>query len=97
MVTIATTVRIPRNLHERYDQLAQVTGRTRNYLMAAALDLYAAREGWQIEQTHAALAKLENGTLETVDLEDMIAEDLSTGELAQEDLDEAYRRYGLSS
>lgn len=97
MPTIATTIRISDDLQERYDRLAQATGRTRNYLMAEALEKYAAREGWQIEQTRAMLAELEAGRLETVDLDDLIAEDLATGEITQDDLDEAYARYGVNS
>ncbi len=97
MPTVATTIRITDNLQERYDQLAQATGRTRNYLMAEALERYAAREGWQIEQTRASLAALEAGALETTDLDDLIAEDLASGEITQEDLDEAYTRYGVPS
>ncbi len=97
MPTVATTIRITDSLQERYDQLAQATGRTRNYLMAEALERYAAREGWQIEQTRASLAALEAGVLETTDLDDLIAEDLASGEITQEDLDEAYTRYGVSS
>lgn len=96
MPAIATTIRIPDTLQQRYDQLAQATGRTRNYLMTAALEQYAAREGWQIEQTRAALARLEAGMLETIDLDDVIAEDLAAGEITQEDLDEAYARYGAA-
>ena len=97
MSTVATTIRIPASLQERYDQLAKATGRTRNYLMAEALERYVAREGWQIEQTRATLAALEAGTLETIDLDDLIAEDLAAGETTQEDLDEAYARYGVTS
>ena len=97
MPTIATTIRIPDSLQKRYDQLAQATGRTRNYLMSEALERYVIREGWQIEQTRATLAKLEAGSLETIDLDDLISEDLAAGEITQEDLDEAYRRYGVTS
>ena len=95
MSTVATTIRIPASLQERYDQLARATGRTRNYLMAEALERYAAREGWQIEQTRATVAALEAGTLETIDLDDLIAEDLAAGEITQEDLDEACARYAV--
>jgi predicted transcriptional regulator len=97
MSTVATTIRIPASLQERYDQFARATGHTRNYLMAEALERYAAREGWQIEQTRATLAALEVGTPETIDLDDLIAEDLAAGEITQEDLDEAYARYGVTS
>ena len=96
MPAIATTIRIPDSLQKRYDQLAQATGRTRNYLMTEALEQYAAREGWQIEQTRATLAKLEAGILETIDLDDLIAADLAAGEITREDLDEAYARYGVT-
>ena len=97
MSTVATTIRIPASLQERYDQLARATGRTRNDLIIEALERYAAREGWEIEQTRATLAALEAGTLETIDLDDLIAEDLAAGEITQEDLDEAYARYGVTS
>jgi predicted transcriptional regulator len=97
MSTVATTIRIPASLRERYDQLARATGRTCNCLMAEALEHYAAREGRQIEQMRATLAALEVGTLETIDLDNLIAEDLAAGEITQEDLDEAYARYGVTS
>ena len=97
MSTVATTIPIPASLWERYDQLARVTGRTRQDLMAEALERFAAREGWQIEQTRARLAALEAGTLETIDLDDLIAEDLAAGEITREDLDEVYARYGVNS
>ena len=84
--TVATTIRIPAGLQERYDHLARATGGARNYLMAEALERYAAREGWQIIQTRATLAALEAGTLETIDLDDLIAEDLAAGEITQEDV-----------
>jgi hypothetical protein len=57
--------------------------------MIEALERYAAREGRQIEQTCAMFAALEAGTLETIDLDDLIAEDLAAGEITQENLDEA--------
>jgi hypothetical protein len=63
--------------------------------MIEALEHYAAREGWQIEQTRATVAALEAGTLETIDLDDLIAEDLAAGEIMQEDLDEACARYAV--
>ena len=55
MAAVATTIRIPARLQERYDQLAKAAGRTRNDLMAEALERYVAREGWQIEQACATL------------------------------------------
>src|SRR4051794_36042446 len=58
MSTVATTIRIPASLLERYDQLARATRRTRNYLMVDALERCVAHEGWQIEQTRATLAAL---------------------------------------
>ena len=58
-------------------------------------------KGWQIEQTRASLAALEAGALETTDLDDLIADDVASGEITQEnlqeDLDEAYTRYGVPS
>ena len=97
MATIATTIRIPQDLQDRYDHLAQATGHTPEHLMAEALERYAAREGWQIEQTRASLTALEAGALETTDLDDLIAEDVASGEITREDLDEAYTRYGVPS
>jgi predicted transcriptional regulator len=97
MSSVAMTIRIPASLQERYDQLARATGRTRKDLMIEALERYAAREGWEIEQTRATLAALEAGTLETIDLDDLIAEHLATGKITQEELDEACARYGVTS
>jgi predicted transcriptional regulator len=97
MSTVATTIHMPADLQERYDQLARATGRTRNDLMIEALKRYAAREAWEIAQTRATLAALEAGTPGAIDLDDLIAEDLAVGEITQEDLDEAYARYGVTS
>lgn len=95
MSSITMTVHIPRHLQEWYDQLAQTTGQTRDHLVAEALERYATQEEWQRVQTRAALARLEEGTLETIDLDDLIVADLASGEITQEDLKEAYARYGV--
>jgi predicted transcriptional regulator len=97
MTTVATTVRIPDTLQKRYDELSQATGRSRNYLMAEALARYVTHKGWLIEQTRASLTRLEAGTLETVDLDYLIAEDLAAGVINSDDLREAEIRYGVSS
>jgi predicted RNA-binding protein associated with RNAse of E/G family len=66
-------------------------------VMIQAPERYAACEGRQIEQTCATLAALEAGALETIDLDDLMAEDLAAGEITQEDLEEAYARCGVIS
>ena len=93
MATVATTVRIPDHLEERYNRLAKVTGRTRNYLMTAALEGYIAREEWQLGETQATLAKLEAGALPLIPAEELMARYLAEGRVTQEGLDEANRRY----
>jgi predicted transcriptional regulator len=95
MPTIATTVRIPDHLQQRFDKLARATGRTRNFLMTDALERYIAREEWQIAETQATLAKLEAGELELIPAEELVARYMAEGRLTPEALAEAYERYGV--
>ena len=94
MSTVATTVRIPDQLQERYDKLAKTTGRTRNFLMTDALERYIAREEWQLSETQATLAKLEAGEMPLIPAEALMARYLAEGRVTLEGLDEANRRYG---
>ncbi len=94
MSTVATTIRIPDHLQERYDKLAKATGRTRNYLMAEALELFITREEWQLSETLATLAKLEAGALPLIPAEELMARYLAEGKVTREGLDAAARHYG---
>lgn len=93
MSTIATTIRISGDLQARYDHLAKATGRTRNYLMAEALEYYITREEWQIAETRATLAKLDAGQMPLIPAEELMATHLAEGKITHEGLDEARRRY----
>jgi len=55
--TIATTVRIPEGVQGRYDRIAQLTKRSRNYHMARALERYAEEELAELEKIQEGLAQ----------------------------------------
>jgi predicted transcriptional regulator len=44
MNTVSTSVRLPEDLVARYTQLAEATGRTRNFVMKEALEQYIEQE-----------------------------------------------------
>lgn len=46
--TTTITVRVPEPLRAQFDDLARVTGRTRQYLALEALQRYIGVEAWQI-------------------------------------------------
>ena len=96
MRMIPTTVRISDELQARYDKLAHATGRTRNYLMAEALEHYITREEWQISETQATLAKLDAGQMPLIPAEELIERHLAEGKVTQKGLDAARAHYGIS-
>lgn len=57
--TATISVRIPRQLRERLEQLASATGRTKSYLAAEALQGYIEREAWQIVAIQEGVAAAE--------------------------------------
>ncbi|MCO6442166.1 MAG: ribbon-helix-helix protein, CopG family [Nitrococcus mobilis] len=59
--TATISVRIPRRLRERLEQLAGATGRTKSYLAAEALQAYIEREAWQIAAIQKGVEAAERG------------------------------------
>ena len=88
-----TSIRIPDQLRDEYDALAEATGRTRNYLMAEALERYAAEERWQLAQVDEGIADADAG--DVVTHEQLQADWLARGLITQEGLDRAAREVTL--
>jgi predicted transcriptional regulator len=65
MGTAATSVRIPKELQVRLDELARATGRSRNFLVTEALQRYVEQEAWQVGQITEGLRALEHGDIAT--------------------------------
>lgn len=95
MATVAQSIRVDEELVAVYDQLAEATGRPRNQLFVEALRRYAQTEGWQIAEVRRTLADLADGTVGTVDGEEVVARLLAQGRITREALDAAEQRYGI--
>ena len=70
MATVAVTLRVPKDLADRYDRLAQETGRTKAFYMEKAL----AESIDRLEYERRILKDVEDyraGRLETVTLEEL--------------------------
>jgi predicted transcriptional regulator len=55
----ATTlsVRIPPEIREQLDELADATGRTKSFLAAQAIEQYVAAQAWQVSAIEKAVKK----------------------------------------
>ncbi|WP_311589050.1 type II toxin-antitoxin system RelB family antitoxin [Varibaculum massiliense] len=76
--TVTTSVRLPVDLVERYDNLAKATGRSRTYYVTEALEESIA----QLEYQYGLLKKVEDyraGRLETVSI-DQLEDHLGLGD-----------------
>ncbi len=76
--TVTTSVRLPVDLVERYDNLAKATGRSRTYYVTEALEGSIT----QLEYQYGLLKKVEDyraGRLETVSI-DQLEDHLSLGD-----------------
>jgi RHH-type transcriptional regulator, rel operon repressor / antitoxin RelB len=60
------SVRIPPELRQELDQLATITERSRNKLVAEALEQYLELQRWQIETVRERLAEAESGDVEFI-------------------------------
>ena len=95
MATVAQSIRLDEELVGIYDQLAKATGRPRNQLFVEALRTYARTEGWQITEVRRTLAGLEDGTVGTVDGEEVLSRFLAAGRITRETLVAAEEHYGI--
>ncbi len=67
-----TSVRLPDDLRERYDELARLTGQTRNDLIVTAMAEYIEREMRELAMIQEGLDDIARG--DTVTLDEAIAE-----------------------
>ena len=57
----AFTIRVPDEVADRLDQIAQKLDRSRSYMAAQAIEDFVSREEWQLEEIEAGLAEAESG------------------------------------
>ncbi len=55
------TIRIPSDLKEKLDLLAQETGRSKSYLAAEALRSYVELEAWQVSEIQKGIEEADAG------------------------------------
>ena len=56
------SIRIPEEIGEQLEKLADSTGRTRSFLALDALRRYLAQEEWQAQAVRTAVEKADSGT-----------------------------------
>jgi RHH-type transcriptional regulator, rel operon repressor / antitoxin RelB len=61
METAVITLRVPVEVKQQLDQLANATHRSKSWLAGEAIQRYLDLEAWQIGQTVAALAEADAG------------------------------------
>lgn len=59
--SVVFTVRMPREVLERIEQLATAVDRPRTWVVNRAIEDYLAVESWQIEEIHRGLAEADRG------------------------------------
>jgi predicted transcriptional regulator len=72
MDAVTTSIRMPVEVRDQYETLAQATGRTRNELMVDALRVVAERQLREIAMIQEGLAQARAGR--TIAIEDVVAE-----------------------
>jgi len=80
MEAVVTSIRVPVDVKEQYETLAQATGRTRNDLMVDALRVVAERRLRDIALIQEGLAQIRDGR--TIAVEDVVADFTRDGILA---------------
>lgn len=60
-MSFAMTIRVPDEVRDELEALAKVTGRTRSWLAAEAINEYLERERWQVAQIQEGLAAADAG------------------------------------
>jgi predicted transcriptional regulator len=72
MNAVTTSIRMPREVRDQYETLAQATGRTRNELMVEALRVVAERQLLEIAMIQEGVEQARTGR--TVAIEEVVAE-----------------------
>lgn len=57
----AFTIRVPDDVAERLNQLAQKLDRSRSYMAAQAIEDFVAREEWQLAEIEAGIVEADRG------------------------------------
>ncbi|MCZ4428800.1 CopG family ribbon-helix-helix protein [Agrobacterium sp. SOY23] len=61
----AFTVRLPDEVADKLDQLAEKLDRSRSYMAARAIEDFVAREEWQLAEIEAGVAEADRGEFGT--------------------------------
>ncbi len=61
------SIRVPEEIGERLEKLAESTGRTRSFLALDALRRYLAQEEWQAQAVRTAVERADGGTAKYAD------------------------------
>jgi predicted transcriptional regulator len=61
METAVLTLRVPTEVKERLDKLAQATHRSKSFLAGEAIRQYVDLESWQIGEIHQAIVEADSG------------------------------------
>ena len=72
MDAVTSSIRMPREVRDQYETLAQATGRTRNELMVEALRIVAEQQLREIAMIQEGLAQARDGR--TIAVEDVVTE-----------------------
>jgi predicted transcriptional regulator len=65
--TATMTVRLPEEVKQRLDRLAQTTARSRSWLAADAIAEYVKLQEWQIEEIEAGIREADAGQFASAD------------------------------
>ena len=57
----AFTIRVPDEVGERLNQIAQKLDRSRSYMAAQAIEDFVSREEWQLAEIEAGIAEADRG------------------------------------
>jgi predicted transcriptional regulator len=57
----AFTIRVPDEVADRLDQIAQKLDRSRSYMAAQAIEDFVSREEWQLTEIEAGIAEADRG------------------------------------
>ncbi len=63
----AFTVRLPDEVADKLDKLAEKLDRSRSYMAARAIEDFIAREEWQLAEIEAGVAEAERGEFGTAE------------------------------
>lgn len=59
------TIRLTSEVRDKLEKLAQVTGRSKSFLAADAIEVYLATQTWQIEEIQKGLEEADAGDFAT--------------------------------